>query len=469
LVELRERRGPLRKLLAPIGVLVVLSAAYLLAAPRLVSVSPAPDETGVAADQPIELRFNRRMQAASVESRLTVEPGVAGSWHWQGDTAVFEHGGTWPEGSSVTVGLAAGARSTLSLPMIRGRTWTFEVIKSRIAYLATSRGRTVLMSRALDGSEPQPLIGASTDVQSYDFGSDGSLATIERIADGESVVRWRTGLDEAPVDIYHCSSAHDCSAVALSPSAEWVAWQRQPIERTDTGILNVGPTSVWLAGTTANSAAQPLTDSITNLSSPTWVGAETLAAFDSDGEALHVFGHGAGEWNETVDPIPHPLGEQWSWSPDGRFVVLPEVEFTTGDASSNQVSFFSHLYRVEVASGLRTDLSRLEADMVEDASPAYSPDGLSIAFARKSLVLDQWTFGRQIWLMRADGSGSRQMTAAGNSNHAHLRWSPDGDRLAYVLFDAANPDHPSQVWWLDIDSGETSELVVGGFAPEWIP
>ncbi|MGA9533521.1 MAG: Ig-like domain-containing protein [Anaerolineales bacterium] len=470
MVDLRERRGLLRTLLAPVGVLAALLVIYWVAAPRLVSLSPAPDEIGVAPDQPIELHFNRAMDAASVQSRFTVNPNVAGHWRWQDDTARYEPVGTWPEGGTVAVNLAPGARSSLFLPMLGGQAWTFEIIKPRIAYLASSRGRSVLMGRALDGAEPQPLIGASTDVEAYDFGTDGSLATIERIAEGDSIVRWRPGLDEAPVDLHRCPSTLQCSAVAVSPSASWVAWQQRPTQRSETGIVNLGPGSIWVATTSMETPAQPLTSSLSNLLSPTWPGSEILAVLDIDGEALHLFQDEADRWLEATDPIPHPLGEQWTWSPDGRFVVLPEVVFTPVDpTAAGQVGFFSHLYRVEVASGLRTDLSRVEAGMVEDASPAYSPDGLTIAFARKSLVLDQWTFGRQIWVMRADGSGSRQLTEVGNRNHAHLRWSPDGKRLAYVLFDATNPNRPSEVWWLDVASGETSELVAGGFEPEWIP
>lgn len=470
MIELERPRRSLWTLLTPVGVLAILALIYWLMAPRLTSFSPGEAEAGVAADQPIQLGFSRSMDAASVEKRLSLDPQVPGQWRWQGNTATFEPSANWPEGATVNVTLAAGARSSLYLPMLTGRSWSFQVVKSRIAYLDQSRGRTVLMGRALDGGEPQPLIGAATNVASYDFAPDGSLATVEIVPDGQSIVRWRPGLNEAPIDLRVCPPDQECDAVAISPSGAWVAWEQRPIQRSETGILNVGKGSVWVASPTAVGASQPVTSSLTNLESPSWPASDALAVLDADTDYIHIFKPGDDGWVDSIDPIPHPLGEQWSWSPDGRFVVLPEVEFTpAASTGTGDVGFFSHLYRVEVSSGLRTDLTRREADRVEDASPAYSPDGLLIAFARKSLVLNEWTLGRQLWLMRSDGSDSRALTSGGNRNHAHLRWSADGTRLAFVVFDATNPDRPPEVWWMNLESGEEQELVAGGFAPEWIP
>jgi hypothetical protein len=141
---------------------------------------------------------------------------------------------------------------------------------------------------------------------------------------------------------------------------------------------------VWLLAT--ESGAEPLV-----LGSPA---AEThtarrttrnrLGYYDSGvGQVVVVEPGAAGEWRQLA-ALDHPLGESWAWSPDGRFIMLPQVELFD-EPTPDGVYFYSHLVRVEVETELRTDLSGGPGVLVEDAAPAYSPDGLWIAFARKSL------------------------------------------------------------------------------------
>lgn len=57
-----------------------------------------------------------------------------------------------------------------------------------------------------------------------------------------------------------------------------------------------------------------------------------------------------------------------------------------------------------------------------DHSPAWSPDGRTIAFTREAAM----TVG-QIWLVRAAGGGERRIAR----NAEHPSWSPDGRRIAF--------------------------------------
>ncbi|MDF2772023.1 MAG: hypothetical protein K0S86_1517, partial [Geminicoccaceae bacterium] len=75
----------------------------------------------------------------------------------------------------------------------------------------------------------------------------------------------------------------------------------------------------------------------------------------------------------------------------------------------------------------------LTADLSKDVSrgePAWSPDGQWIAFSQSRATAGP---GRgSIWIMRADGTSKRQVTLhPGNGFDLHPSWSPDGQRIAF--------------------------------------
>jgi Tol biopolymer transport system component len=61
----------------------------------------------------------------------------------------------------------------------------------------------------------------------------------------------------------------------------------------------------------------------------------------------------------------------------------------------------------------------------DDIWPSWSPDGSEIAFERRS------GGSSDIYVVNADGSGLRALTADAASNH-HPTWSPDGSQIAYA-------------------------------------
>jgi len=130
--------------------------------------------------------------------------------------------------------------------------------------------------------------------------------------------------------------------------------------------------------------------------------------------------------------------------------------------------FFSHLFRIDASTGRTLDLSAFSGYYVEDVSPAFSPDGEWIAFARKFLQFSEWTLGRQIWLMRNDGGGAYQLTEDSDINHSAISWSADGERLIFMRLDRTNASNSPEIWMVDIESGDAVQLVVGGYLPMWV-
>jgi TolB protein len=96
----------------------------------------------------------------------------------------------------------------------------------------------------------------------------------------------------------------------------------------------------------------------------------------------------------------------------------------------------------------------------EDATaeaPAYSPDGRLIVFAAD---LDAVAATRpRIYLMRADGSGTRPLTA-GAQRDGHPSFSPDGRS---VVFDQTTTgvDHYSHIFLVKVDGSGLRQLTYG--------
>ena len=69
----------------------------------------------------------------------------------------------------------------------------------------------------------------------------------------------------------------------------------------------------------------------------------------------------------------------------------------------------------------KSQLTNNSGSAIDDESPVFSPDGSTIAFTR-------YTGGGspEIWLMNADGSNQRSLTAG-----EFPSYSPDGTKIAY--------------------------------------
>jgi TolB protein len=203
--------------------------------------------------------------------------------------------------------------------------------------------------------------------------------------------------------------------------------------------------------------------------------AETWSVFQDSQQ----IGYGAGfspdgQWLSYVSPteqgvqlfhmesgegflVPTQMGGPVVWDPEGIALLLTDIR-------QRGEGFAVHLLRADLAGSELVDLSG-EAE-VEDSAPAWSPDGEWVAFGRK---LAGVSMGRQIWLMRPDGSQARYLTAEPEIHYGEPEWSPDGRYLLFQAFFLREVGAKPSVWLFDLETDRLLEVVKPGSRPGWLP
>jgi len=97
------------------------------------------------------------------------------------------------------------------------------------------------------------------------------------------------------------------------------------------------------------------------------------------------------------------------------------------------------------------------AKIVRLSSPRISPDGASIA-----VVVTRADVEKNKWIPELDlvdvATGARRVLTRDRKGVSHPRWSPSGDRLAFLALDGAEKDAKPQIWVLPMAGGEAQKV-----------
>ncbi|WP_412069384.1 prolyl oligopeptidase family serine peptidase [Rubrivirga sp. IMCC43871] len=85
--------------------------------------------------------------------------------------------------------------------------------------------------------------------------------------------------------------------------------------------------------------------------------------------------------------------------------------------------------------------------------PQISPDGEHVVYARAGMDRMTDKRRRSLWIVGTDGTGHRKLTV-GEGGEGSPRWSPSGDRVAYV----ASTDEGAELYVRWQDTGQTARL-----------
>jgi TolB protein len=167
-------------------------------------------------------------------------------------------------------------------------------------------------------------------------------------------------------------------------------------------------------------------------------------------------------------------------SPDGRRIVFQREGVACDPACISQ-----DIYVVNVdGTGLKK-LTRnrpgtdCDTGAFCDHSPAWSPDGRWIAFARETgPFVDDLVQNFGLFVMTAHGGHLRRLTQKASpalGEDGEPQWSPDGERIVFERFNVrgALPDGSVALWVLDLPTGTERRItpfnLEAGDTPDWSP
>jgi Tol biopolymer transport system component len=457
-----------------LGAFIIL----LLMLPKVESFSPIQAGGSQPNTTTIEMTFSRPMHTESVSEKLSISPQVEGKLTWQDNrTMRFIPEEPWPSGAQVQVRLENGAQSQLGLAVRQDLNWSFQISPVVMLYLWPASGGSDIFGLTLEDGETTQLT-QSENVVGFVPSPDGQIIYYftENSLGGNDLYRLDRFVHTKPENaqvvnpqrLLTCQRTL-CNLPAVSPNGVLLAYLRNDSE-------------IWLINLDTPADQIQISPEGQECHPPFWSPSGELSYYNAAEQAYTILNLETEE--QTV--IENQSGEKATWAPGGTALIAPET-FTietdilrgpSGEVSNQEVEeeelepvrvLSTHLLVYQTSGSQVQDLSKDQ--LVEDFSPAFSPDGQYLAFTRRYLAQEPLALGRQVWLVSLPGSGSvaqaLPLTNAPDYKYTALAWHPDGRQMATVRFNQASLTDPPEIWLLDL-SGNAIRLVIGGFAPQWI-
>ncbi|HEX8856296.1 MAG TPA: GDSL-type esterase/lipase family protein [Thermoleophilaceae bacterium] len=272
-------------------------------------------------------------------------------------------------------------------------------------------------------------------------------------------VEWLNGLSNPTSESYHPNRTGHSSGYASIVRAALLAAPDPNAPVGGNGRIAFvstrgGNSDVWVMN---NNGQFPM--NLTNAPGedvdPVWSADGTQIAFasnrDGDNEIYVMNGDGTGvtkltnNTNDDRDP---------TWSPNGDYIA-----FKSDRTGNNEI------FRMTSSGGSQTNLTNNSAS---DFSPDWSPDGAEVVFQRFTNGSATGN-GNEVFKMNADGQGQTNLTNnAASINDGSPAWSPDGTTLAFH----SNRDGDFEVFTMPAIGGSatqrTSNTASDG-EPAWAP
>jgi Tol biopolymer transport system component len=309
-------------------------------------------------------------------------------------------------------------------------------------------GNAQLIRHQLQTETRTPLTPTDWDVFDYVLSPDKTEIIVTQLLFDSSKI-WQLDKNANTTLLVDCP-AHFCTSPVWQPDGTRLFYEKRP--NNSNLYVNVAPQIWWVDLETGATGAVDLPNIESgygmqfspdgrwfSYASPIEHSLELFDLANKTQETLHI---------HTVLPV--------LWQPNSTQFVAVHDQFNGVD------EFGTSLFTIDVVSQESVNLS--EGLNVADGPAVWSPDGAWLAFGRK---IPRMPMGKQIWLIRADGTESRALTEDSTAHHSFLSWSPDGEWMLFQKSSVQNAEEMPAIYRYNISTDQTILIAENAIAPQW--